>query len=152
MRHSYSLYITCVFLIVGVGKYDPLSRPVSLRYRVSISRTVLFAAFHTLRVYHPVFFARLGPHPWYPSANIFGGMVEGNTVSGAAVLLNIGGAGTSASPFTVFNNTFTGGAEVGVEFLCQKSYSSIFNIAPGSYVDRQGETNPVSSLNIVDCP
>lgn len=95
---------------------------------------------------------RLGPHPWYASTNIFGGSVFGNVVSGAAVLLNLGGAGTPAAPFSVYNNTLEGPAEVGVEFLCSKSYSSVFNIAPDSVANRHGETGPVTTIAITNCP
>jgi hypothetical protein len=97
------------------------------------------------------FGVELGPHPWYESTNIFGGTVTGNTISGAAVCLNLGGAGAAGSPFVVYGNALSG-AQSGVDFLCGKSYSSLYNIAPDSVVDRRGDTAPVTSDNIIGCP
>ena len=54
----------------------------------------------------------LGPDPWSPVGadypNIFGGTVTQNNINGGRVLVNFGGAGTSAHPTTVTNNTLTG--------------------------------------------
>lgn len=77
--------------------------------------------------------------------------MTGNAVSGAAVVLNLGGAGSAAAPFVVYGNALSG-AVAGVEFLCGKSYSSLYNIAPDSVVDRRGDTAPVTSDNIIGCP
>mgnify|MGYP001481133240 CR=1 FL=1 len=94
----------------------------------------------------------LGPHPWYNSANIFGGLVTGNTVSGAGVLLNVDGAGTAAQPFTVFNNTLAGPCAPGIEFLCRKTLCQVYNIAPDSVVDRRGDPTPASAIPWAGCP
>jgi hypothetical protein len=95
----------------------------------------------------------VGPHPWYQSANIFGGSVVGNTVGGAGICINADGAGTVAAPVVVHGNTVSGFV-AGMQFLCGKICpGSLFNVAPDSVVDRQGDTNPpATSFAWNDCP
>ncbi len=77
--------------------------------------------------------------------------MTGNSVNGAAVVLNAGGAGTSAAPFAVYANSLQA-STAGVELLCKKTYESIMNISPDSVVDRRGETFPVTDYDIEGCP
>ena len=83
-----------------------------------------------------------------------------NVVSGAAVLLNVDGAGTPDAPFVVTNNSLVGPCTPGVQLLCNQgrtpkneTYCEVFNIAYNSSVNRKGEMFPVpSELNITNCP
>lgn len=84
----------------------------------------------------------VGPLPYYVSPNVFGGTVSGNSVTGAGILINVDGGGTTASPVVVVDNTL-GTFVPNLVFSCGKACpGSVFNIAPGSVVDRQGETSP----------
>ncbi|APV50842.1 hypothetical protein BWI17_14800 [Betaproteobacteria bacterium GR16-43] len=47
----------------------------------------------------------LGPRAWYLSANIRGGTVQGNTITGAKIGVLAGGAGTPADPMMLQDNT-----------------------------------------------
>ena len=94
----------------------------------------------------------LGPHPWfYLAPNIFGPMtITANTVGGAAVLINAYGAGTTAGPFAVYDNTFASPCVSGVDFLCMPvnhTVCSALNIAPDAVIDRRGETTPVATTH-----
>jgi hypothetical protein len=74
-------------------------------------------------------------------------------VSGAAVLVNVGGAGTVDAPFTLTNTTYTGHCTADVTLLCHKSYCAELNIAANSTVDRRGETVPVATHDAIEnCP
>ena len=59
------------------------------------------------------------------SANIIGGTVTGNAVSGAAFVMNIDGAGTSAQPINVYGNQLSGFTP-NVDFLCGKTFAGEF--------------------------
>jgi hypothetical protein len=61
------------------------------------------------------------------------------------VLINADGAGSAAGPFAVYNNSFVGGCINSVTLLCNHTVCSVFNIAPGSFIDRRGETSPVAT-------
>lgn len=93
----------------------------------------------------------LGPHAWYPSANITGGSVTGNTIAGARQGINIEGAGTPASPIKVWSNPVSGNA-TNAQFLCGPKSCSAYNISPDSTVDRNGDSTPVTNWAWHDCP
>lgn len=97
------------------------------------------------------FGVEVGPSPWYASANILGGTVTGNTVINAKQGINVAGAGTAASPLVLFGNTASG-AGASATFLCGTHQTSNLNIAPGSVVDRMGDTTPATSFAWMDCP
>ena len=82
-----------------------------------------------------------------------GGTVENNAVAGAAININADGAGTSSAPVVVVGNALSVYAR-DVAFLCGKVCpGSLLNVAPGSYVDRQGETNPpATTFAWTECP
>jgi len=85
---------------------------------------------------------QLGPKPWYPSSNIKGGTVTGNTVSGAAICIDIASAGTQSAPIEVHSNQLSDFTP-NVKFHCGKVYAGgLLNIVAGSTVDRKGETSP----------
>jgi hypothetical protein len=76
----------------------------------------------------------LGPHPWYLSANIKGGSVTGNSVSGARIQINAEGAGTVAQPIAVSGNAL-GPSPASAVFGCGQSRSATaFNVSPDSFV------------------
>ena len=84
---------------------------------------------------------QLGPHPWYRSPNIVGGEVSGNRVTGAAIGINIDGAGRPDSPITVFANTIVTVEQRLQVALCGREFpTSDIDIAPDSYVERRGDT------------
>jgi hypothetical protein len=92
----------------------------------------------------------VGPHPWYPSPNIIGGAVTGNTVMGAYIEINAQGAGTAQSP-TVIANNIVGPVPAGAPFNCGTVNGlTPFNVSPESYVDLMGgvATGSIS----VPCP
>jgi hypothetical protein len=76
----------------------------------------------------------LGPHPWYPSANIEGGKVTGNTVTGAKIQINAEGAGTAASPVTVSGNALGPSPATAVYGCGQSRKATAFNVSPDSVV------------------
>ena len=47
----------------------------------------------------------VGPRPYYVSANVFGGTITANTVTGAGILINVDGGGTAADPVVVVSNS-----------------------------------------------
>ena len=77
---------------------------------------------------------QLGPHPWYPSANILGGVVTGNASHGAKIGINVDGAGTPEAPMVVTGNTF-GPGPTSASFLCGTRATTPFNVSPDSVVD-----------------
>lgn len=80
----------------------------------------------------------LGPHPWYPSPNIRGGSVTGNTVVGANIQINAQGAGTAAQPTVIAGNTL-GPTPSSAPFLCGAVGGlSPLNVSAESVVDLQG--------------
>lgn len=92
----------------------------------------------------------LGPHPWYPSPNIHGGSVTGNTVIGAHIEINAQGAGTVASPVVISGNTL-GPTPSSASFQCGTvSGLSPLNVSPESHVDLQGGS-ATGSIS-VPCP
>jgi hypothetical protein len=88
----------------------------------------------------------LGPHPWYLSANIFGGDVHGNTVTSGRQGINVDGAGTAAAPLVLYGNTVSNPAPSPASFLnCSHATSSI-NINTGdSVVNRNGDTAAITT-------
>lgn len=93
----------------------------------------------------------LGPHPWYMSANIYGGTVTQNAISGAGVNINIEGAGTSSAPITVFGNQMSG-APAQNAFLCGARPGSNFNIGPdNNVVNLNGDPTPYSTTSYQGC-
>jgi hypothetical protein len=85
------------------------------------------------------------PYQWYMSANIQGGTVSGNTISGAAILVNVDGGGTAAAPIQLQANTY-GEFVPDLTFLCGKTCpGSQLNISPDSVVNRGGDNNPVAT-------
>jgi hypothetical protein len=92
----------------------------------------------------------LGPHAWYLSANILGGSVYGNTVTNARQGINVDGAGTAASPLTLYGNTATGSPS-SAGFLCGTRSTSNLNIYD-SVVNRNGDTTPATTWAWHGCP
>ncbi|MBK7857716.1 MAG: hypothetical protein IPJ65_03615 [Archangiaceae bacterium] len=97
------------------------------------------------------FAIELGPHPWYPSANIIGGTVSGNTAVGGKFNLNAEGAGTVAAPITVTGNTL-GGSPASAHFNCGTRSSTAFNVSPDSHVSLGSGPAPTGSLTFHSCP
>lgn len=95
----------------------------------------------------------LGPTPWYPSVNIFGGTFTRNTISGGGFVVNIDGAGTAADPVRFFENNLSHFAP-DLLFLCGKRFpGTLLNIAPNSIVDRNHETSPIATTDVwSNCP
>lgn len=92
----------------------------------------------------------LGPHPWYPSPNILGGTVSGNTVVGANIEINAQGAGTVGAPTVVTNNTL-GATPASAAFTCGTvSGLSPLNVSSESVVDLKGGS-ATGSIS-VPCP
>jgi hypothetical protein len=87
----------------------------------------------------------LGPHPWYLSANIFGGDVHGNTVTSARQGINADGAGTAASPITLYGNSVSNPAPSPGSFLNCTHATSAINIGPDAVVNRNGDTAPITT-------
>lgn len=96
----------------------------------------------------------IGPRPWYQPSNLVGpATVTGNTVSGAAILVNVDGAGIPGGVFTLVNTTYIGKCTPGVTLNCHKTYCDSLVISPNSSVDRGGETVPAAAhYDIVNCP
>jgi len=86
---------------------------------------------------------QLGPDPWYHSANIFGGNVTYNQVSGAGVLINAGGAGTYINPITVAYNAFSQPrASFTCAPLCRRLQpGAVLNFSPNSFVFTEKDKN-----------
>lgn len=93
----------------------------------------------------------LGPHAWYLSANILGGEVTGNAVAYGKICLNIDGAGTVASPITVYGNTLAGSPS-SAAFNCGTRSTSNFNIGPDSVVNLNGDPTPYTTYEWHGCP
>lgn len=94
----------------------------------------------------------LGPHPWDATVQISGGTVHGNTVINARQGINVEGAGTIASPLTLYNNSVSGTPTSGV-FQCGTRQTSPLNIyTPHSVVNRNGDTTPATNWLWHDCP
>ena len=92
----------------------------------------------------------LGPHPWYASPNIEGGVVSGNVVRGAYIGINAQGAGTAASP-TVITGNDLGPTPASATFQCGTvSGLSSLNVSAESVVDLKGGT-AAGSIS-VPCP
>lgn len=88
----------------------------------------------------------LGPHPWYLSANIFGGDVHGNSVTSARQGINVDGAGTAAAPLLLYGNTATNPAPSPGSFLGCTHATSAININTGdSVVNRNGDPAPITT-------
>jgi len=94
---------------------------------------------------------QLGPHPWYPSANIVGGTVAGNTVAGARMGIDVDGAGTAGAPIIVTGNQVDA-TPSSATFLCGVRPSSRFNVAQDSIVDLGAGPAPDTMLTVHDCP
>jgi hypothetical protein len=94
---------------------------------------------------------QLGPHPWYASANITGGLVTANSVTGARMGIDADGAGTQAAPMTVTNNQ-VGSVPATATFLCGQRPSARFNVSPDSVVDLGAGPAPDATLTVHDCP
>ena len=93
----------------------------------------------------------LGPHPWYQSANIIGGTVSGNTINGGKFNINCEGAGTTAAPTVVTQNTF-GTVPSSAAFQCGTRTCTAFNISPDSHVDVQSGPAATGALTQHNCP
>lgn len=92
----------------------------------------------------------LGPHPWYPSPNIKGGEISGNTVVGANIEINAQGTGTVAAPTVITGNTL-GPTPTSAKFSCGTVFGlSALNVSSESVVDLKGG---VATGNLdVPCP
>ena len=94
----------------------------------------------------------LGPHPWDSTVQISGGTVHGNTVINARQGINVEGAGTIASPLTLYNNLVSGTPTSGA-FACGTRQTSPLNIyTPHSVVNRNGDTTPATNWLWHGCP
>src|ERR1044071_8927506 len=87
----------------------------------------------------------LGPRPWYPSANIRGGTVAGNTVTGARMGIDADGAGTADAPITITGNE-VGPAPALAMFLCGTRPSARFDVAPDAVVDLAAGPAPDAAM------
>jgi hypothetical protein len=88
----------------------------------------------------------LGPHPWYLSANIFGGDMHGNSVASARHGINVDGAGTAGAPLLLYGNTVTNPAPSPGSFLgCTHATSAININTADSVVNRNGDTAPITT-------
>jgi len=94
---------------------------------------------------------QLGPHPWYASANIQGGLVAANSVTGARMGIDADGAGTAAAPMTVTNNQ-VGTTPASATFLCGLRPSARFNVSPDSVIDVGAGPAPDAAMTVHDCP
>lgn len=83
----------------------------------------------------------IGPKAWYPSRNILGGAVRGNTIIGAKIGVLVGGAGTRDSPTALRMNEVFGSPacgtlmqfSCGMRSVCARKYdtgSSVIDIEP----------------------
>jgi hypothetical protein len=93
----------------------------------------------------------LGPHAWYLSANIIGGTVTANTAIGGKFNLQAEGAGTVASPMSVFANTL-GSAPTSGAFQCGTRATTSFNISPDSHVATGAGPAPTGAITFHQCP
>jgi hypothetical protein len=94
----------------------------------------------------------LGPHPWDPTLQTYGGQVNDNTVIGARQGINVEGAGTAASPLLLFNNLVSGTPPSGM-FQCGTRSPSPLNIYTAhSVVNRNGDTTPATNRLWHSCP
>ena len=93
----------------------------------------------------------VGPHAWYPSNNIRGGEVSGNTVVNAKMGMVVSGAGTEAAPVVIFGNSVSG-SPGSATFLCGNRPSANYVISPDSVVDTRGDPSPFSRFTVTDCP
>jgi hypothetical protein len=94
---------------------------------------------------------QVGPHPWYPSANIRGGTVAASSVDGARMGIDVDGAGTPDAPTTITGNQ-VGPAPASATFLCGTRPSSRFNVAPDAVVDLGAGPAPDTAMFVHDCP
>jgi hypothetical protein len=94
---------------------------------------------------------QLGPHPWYPSMNIQGGNVTGNTVAGARMGIDADGAGTASAPITITGNQVDA-TPPSAMFLCGARPTSRFNVSPDSVVDLGAGPAPDTTMTVHDCP
>jgi hypothetical protein len=91
----------------------------------------------------------LGPHAWYLSANITGGTVTANVISGAKIQINAEGAGTIAKPVVVSANML-GASPANAVFGCgQNRAATAFNVSPDSHVTT---TDGTGSMTFHACP
>lgn len=93
----------------------------------------------------------VGPHAWYPSANVRGGTLTGNTISGAKMNVVVSGGGTPDAPVTIFGNSI-GPSPSSARFLCGTRPSASYVIAPDSYVDTRGDPAPFQRFAVDACP
>lgn len=93
----------------------------------------------------------VGPHAWYPSANIRGGEVSGNTVLNAKMGVVVSGAGTPDAPVAIFGNAISG-SPGSATFLCGNRPSANYVISPDSIVDTHGDPSPFSRFAVANCP
>jgi hypothetical protein len=83
----------------------------------------------------------LGPDPWSPPGvdyeNIYGGMITQNSINGARMDVNFGGAGKYGIPVTVTNNTLTGASSGPIDL-----YPGISRcVNPGGFVQNLPNNN-----------
>ena len=91
------------------------------------------------------------PHAWYPSSNIRGGELSGNTVVNAKMGLVVSGAGTGDAPVVIFGNSISG-SPASATFLCGSRRSANYVISPDSVVDTRGDPTPFARFPVTDCP
>jgi len=94
---------------------------------------------------------QVGPHPWYPSANLRGGTIAANVVAGARMGLDVDGAGTPDAPTIVTGNQ-VGASPSSAAFLCGTRPSSRFNVAPDAVIDLGAGPAPDTAMLVHDCP
>jgi hypothetical protein len=93
----------------------------------------------------------LGPHAWYPSPNIVGGAVMGNSIAGGKFNINAQGAGTPAAPTVVHDNVI-GPSPASATFLCGERPCTAFAVSPDSVVDTSLGPPPTGTLTHSACP
>ena len=79
-----------------------------------------------------VYGVNIGPHAWYPSANLIGGNVSNNYIRGGSITFNIDGAGTSANPLVISGNDLGPYRTPYPRYGC--STNARFNVSPDSVV------------------
>lgn len=93
----------------------------------------------------------VGPHAWYPSANVRGGTVTGNRVRGAKLGIVVSGGGTPDAPVGLYGNDVAGSPS-SARFTCGQRRTANIVIAPDSYVDTRGDPTPFERFAVDGCP
>jgi len=94
---------------------------------------------------------QVGPRPWYnPIDNIYGGLITNNEINAAGILIDVDGGGVPSIPITIYHNGLLNPATVW-HFACGNRPGALLNIAPGSFVNRNGDTFPITNNAMNGC-